>query len=295
MNLLRPGFAFVYPRSYRRPRLAVLGGMYVLWRSDQHTAQSILLHEIEHVRHGDYLIVGYGSFFAKYLKWLIIGVLLLMGLIVLVGTVSSVASLGLHLGYLGKSFATQGLATLSATVSIFFLMMTSIIVPLVGIWAAELNADYAVSQEQNLQLGFSTPGTRIHRIVGMLSHPPVRLRMWLVKRNDWVREVLRQMLFPCSFLLAILMLFLMGFFTKLPTDGLSAETFTWLLSLCRESLARKYWLFGAMAVLVLLWPYLSGYWEQLFAGQRRRYRLCNGSRCITALLLGVLAAVAWWL
>ena len=196
---------------------------------------------------------------------------------------------------LGKAFATQGLATFSATVSIFFLMMTTIIVPLVGIWAAELNADYAVSREQDLQLGFGTPGTRIHRITGMLTHPPVRLRMWLVERNDWVREVVRQMLFPCSFLLAILMFFLMGFFAKLPADGVSAEMLAWLLSLCRESIASMYWLFGAMAVLVLLWPYLSGYWEQLFAGERRRYRLCDGSRCITALLLGVLAVVAWWL
>lgn len=51
-NLLRPGFAFVYPRGYWRPRLAVLGGMYALWRSDPERARNILLHEIEHVRQG---------------------------------------------------------------------------------------------------------------------------------------------------------------------------------------------------------------------------------------------------
>ena len=218
VNLLRPGLAFVYPRSYRRPRLAVLGGMYVLWRSDQHTAQSIILHEIEHVRHGDYLIVGYGSFFAKYLKWLIIGVLLLMGLIVLVGGVFSLASLGLHLGYLGKAFATQGLATFSATVSIFFLMMKHNRAarghlgggierglcrqpgarPAIGIWH---------SGDQNPPNHWNAHA------------PPIRLRMWLVERNDWVREVVRQMLFPCSFLLAVLMLFWMRFFAKLPADG----------------------------------------------------------------------------
>src|SRR5450755_290214 len=77
-NLLHSGYAFVYPRSYRRPRLAVLGGMYALWRSDPKTARGILLHEIEHVRQGDYLIVGYGSFFSNYLKWLLISFVVLM-------------------------------------------------------------------------------------------------------------------------------------------------------------------------------------------------------------------------
>lgn len=217
----------------------------------------------------------------------------------IVGMVFSVGSVGLNLTHQGKSFGTQAVMMLSSTVSILFLLMSRIIVPLLGIWALELNADYGVSRERALQLEFSTTATRsvvkACRILGALTHPPLWLRVWLAKRDDWLRSLVRQMVFPGSFLVAILMFFFMGFFAKLSTDGLRAEILTWLLGLCQESFASMYWVFAGMATLVLIWPHLSGYWEQFFAGERRLYRRWDGGRCVAALFLGTLAALAWWL
>ena len=297
-NLLRPGFAFVYPKGYRRPRLAVLGGMYALWHSDPETAKGILLHEIEHVRQGDYLLVGYGSFFMKYLKWLLVGFTVLLAVHLIVSAAFSVGSVGLNLTHQARSFGTQAVMALSSTASLFFAMMSKIVVPLLGIWALELNADYGASRERVLHLEGGATTRRegwIRRIFGTLTHPPLWLRMWLAKRDDWVLGLLRQIVFPASFLIVILMFFLMGFFTNLSPEGLRAETVTWLLGLCRESFESMYWVFGGMAALMLLWPCLSGYWERFFVGEGRLYRWWDGGRYIAALLLGILAALAWWL
>lgn len=187
VNLLRSGFAFVYPKGYRRPRLAVLGGMYALWRSEPEKAKDILLHEIEHVRQGDYLLVGYGSFFVKYLKWLVICFIVLMIATLISGIVFSLGSIGFNLAHQGKTFGTQVVMMLSSTVSIVFLLMSRIILPLMGIWALELNADFAVSRERALKLEYSGTATRLivkfSRIFGSLSHPPLWLRTWLGKRT----------------------------------------------------------------------------------------------------------------
>jgi hypothetical protein len=299
VNLLRSGFAFVYPRGYRHPRLAVLGGMYALWRSDRETARGILLHEIEHVRQGDHLLVGYGSFFTMYLKYLLVSFAVLIAMHLIVSTSFSVGSVGLNPAHQGTLLMTQAVMALSSMASVLFAMMSKIVVPLLGIWALELNADYAVSREQALRLSRTETGARrpgvIRRSLGSLTHPPLWLRKWLAIREDWARGLLRHMVFPASYPVAISMFFLMGLFAKFQTDSSGLGSVAWLLGLCRESFARMYWLFGGMAAIVLLWPYLSGYWEQCFVGQRRQYRKWDVGRCIAAVLLGTLAALAWWL
>lgn len=50
--------AFVYPIGYRRAGLAISGPLLALWNNDQQAVEAILLHEIEHYRHGDMLVVG---------------------------------------------------------------------------------------------------------------------------------------------------------------------------------------------------------------------------------------------
>ena len=50
--------AFVYPIGYRKAGLALSGRLLALWNRDQQAAEAILLHEIEHFRHGDMLVIG---------------------------------------------------------------------------------------------------------------------------------------------------------------------------------------------------------------------------------------------
>ncbi|WP_315777379.1 MULTISPECIES: hypothetical protein [unclassified Bradyrhizobium] len=298
VNLLHSGYAFVYPRSYRRPRLAVLGGMYVLWKRDPVTARGILLHEMEHVRQGDHLVVGYGSFFSGYLKWLLVIFILVMAMTLISSMALSVRSVGLHIEHQAQLFGRTALMALCSTASLFFLIMASITKPLVAIWALELNADYGGSRAQVLHVECGTKAMgaagRISRMLGTLSHPPVWLRAWLIRRDDWMRRLLRQILFPASYPIAILMLFLMGFFATLPDHGLRAERVKWLLGLSLDSLERNYWKFGSMAALLLAWPWLSGYWELFFIGAARQYKWWDGGRWAAALLLTILAILAWF-
>lgn len=68
-NLLRTDqFAFVYPIGYRKPAIAIFGGLVKLWRSDSEAGRAILLHELAHCRHGDVLMIGAGSFFETILN-----------------------------------------------------------------------------------------------------------------------------------------------------------------------------------------------------------------------------------
>ncbi len=297
VNLLRPGFAFVYPKGYRRPRLAVLGGMYALWRRDPERAKSLLLHEIEHVRQGDYLLVGYGSFFPKYIKWLLVGFATLLFIHFVIGMMFSVGIIGFHLDHFAESFWRQTLLNLSLILAILFLLISRIIVPLMGIWALELNADYGVIRERTLQLQFENRSNRlpidVRRIWATLTHPPLWLRTWLAKKDDLLRNFLRQLIFPISFLLAIVMYVMMVFLLKVPSEGLRSETMLLLIQLSHESFASMYWFFGVMAAIVLFWPYLAGYWESFFVGERRLYRGWDSGRVVAAVFIATLGALAW--
>jgi len=212
--------------------------------------------------------------------------------------VFSMGSIGIHPAHQMKLFGKSTFMALSSTATIFFMIMTKITTPLLGIWALELNADYGVSREQGLQLECDTKAMtvgvgRISQIIGTLTHPPLWLRTWLIKRNDWVRGLCRQMLFPVSFLIVILMFFFTVIFLKLATQTLSFETLDLLLGLCRESFESMYLAFGVMTALLLSWPWLSGYWERFFVGEGRLYKWGDGGRCISELLLGILTILAW--
>lgn len=113
------------------------------------------------------------------------------------------------------------------------------------------------------------------------------------KKNDWSRSFVRQVFFPSSFLLWILLFFLMGIFAKLPSQGFQVDTMIWLLGLCQESFARLYLIFGGMALIVFLWPHLSGSWERFFVGEGRVYRRWDGGRFMAGIFLVTLAALAY--
>lgn len=296
VNLLRPDAAFVYSMGYRQPRLAVLAGMYMLWRSNQESAQAVLLHEIEHVRQGDHLLVGYSDFFKEYLKSLFIGFAGIMALHLIIGIFFSTKTVGVNWSHQGKLLGILSFNSLTSAFSVFFQMMSKIIMPLLGLWAVELNADYAVIRAGNQQLeGMIRSSTATRAFFNMLTHPPRWLRIRLSKNDDWFTDMLRHIIFPISFILAILMFFLMGLFAKMPDTGLFSKTLPWLLGLCRESFASMYWIFGSIAVIVLFWPFIAGYWEYIFVGERRCYQYWGKGRCAVALLLTIFSISAWLL
>jgi hypothetical protein len=81
----------------------------------------------------------------------------------------------------------------------------------------------------------------------------------------------------------------------MPDTGLFSKTLPWLLGLCRESFASMYWIFGSIAVIVLFWPFIAGYWEYIFVGERRCYQYWDKGRCAVALLLTIFSISAWLL
>lgn len=296
-NLLHPGHAFVYPKGYRKPRLAVLNGMYRLWRSDPEAARGTLLHEIEHIRQGDHLIVGYGSFFSHYLMWILalFAAVILAGL--LLALISSVAGIGLNLEHQAKLAGRWIGMALAAGASTVFLMMSFIVIALAGIWGLELNADYGASRGARLEVrcGTRLVGQRwVSRALGGLTHPPLWFRAWLIEKDDLARGLCRQVLFPSSYLIKLVFLFLFALCAELTSQHFSMQTVTWILGLARGAFASEYWIFGGSAALILLWPRLAHYWERFFIGQGREYALWDNGRSAAALLLGTLAIVAWW-
>lgn len=298
-NLLRPGIAFVYPGGDRRPRLAVLGGMFALWRRSPEQARGVLLHETMHVRRGDYLLVGYGSLFERFLHWLVIGFMVVLATHLVVNMVFSVAAVGLDPAHQGQALVRQIGSACWATLSLFLLLLSKIMVPLLAIWALELNADHGAGPELKLSLQLTaltdTRLSRIHRWAGSLTHPPLWLRTWLLRGDDGLRGMVRQLVFPLAYLIGLVLLVLMGICTKMATGGLTREAMVWLLHLGRSAFAERWWIFGAMAVMVLVWPVLANGWERLFGGAGGIDRRLEQGRINAALVLAALAALAWWL
>ena len=183
--------------------------------------------------------------------------------------------------------------------SVGFYIMSRLIVPLMGIWIMELNADYGLRREQGLRLDVTIENKKkglVRRSLGTLTHPPEWLRIWFVKKNDWVRDFLRNIIFPASYLTVIILICLSGLFSKLSGAGAQVDTIViWLWGLSLKSFGSLWWRLCGMAAFILLWPQLSGYWENLFVGQHESYKSWDMGRSLAALFMGSLAMVAWCL
>ncbi|MGE4561229.1 MAG: hypothetical protein AB7E77_13580 [Desulfobulbus sp.] len=295
-NLLRPGIAFVYPGGDMRPRLALLGGMFALWRRSPKQARAVVLHESMHVRRGDYLLVGYGSIFERYLSWLVVGFAGLLVPLLVLNQIFSVGSIGLHPFHHCKAFALQLGRSVCAALSIFCQMLAKIILPLLALWALELNADYGVGREAQYLESIEQGGGRwswLSRWAGWLTHPPLWIRRWFMRKEDWLRGMLRQLLFPAASVAGLLMLVLAALFAKLATGGIRSEDLAGLLDMGRSFFCEHAWLFAGMAMLILLWPLMANGWERLFCTAGRRYRRWDKGGALASLFLAIAAICAW--
>ena len=294
-NLIKPGPPFVYPGGYRRPCLAILNDLYKLWRRDREKAKEILLHELEHVRQGDYLLVGYGSLFPKYLRLIAQGSILITLVLVIANLGFSLASVGFEWKHQAQSLGM----VIGLPLGLIFLALNRIMVPLFGIWASEINADYGATQGKTTPLnpGMALRGNRVglHRWLGGLTHPPLWLRAWLAAKDTWLRDAVRHLIFPTAYFVALLMLIFMGLSMELAIDGFKLETVFWLLGNARDAFARQYWVFGGMAALLLAWPFLAPHWERFFSRESRAYAKWDAGRSLAAFVLAALGGVGYWM
>lgn len=282
-NVLRPDrLVRVYPVGWRRARIAVFGPMVALWRSDRAAAESILLHEIAHYRTGDHLIVGLGSPLVGFVNaW--IPIFALFGLVP-----TMLFALIYPIGWLL-------LAQLGLLVT---LLPRMLLLPVSGLWLAELSADRYVVESgygSALRRALDAQGSKERRFLAPitdLAHPPVALRRWsAARRGGSAGSVILLAGWPVlqlGLLLVILSSAVAGWrLLDYPWSQITSEAVINSHSFLLD--AAQLWI---PAVLVLLtWPILSTLWARWWVGHRpARPGIPAGSYRTAAALSAILLA-----
>ncbi len=282
-NLLRSDeLAFTYPLSHRTSAIAVFGSLVKLWRKDREAAEAVLLHEIAHCCQGDVLIVGAGSLFVTLINlWLplVAGLLILPALVVwsvdalLPLVASGEAYVQSGLAHKVGHFFSQFLPGLLLTASgVGFWGASLLILPLMGTWYVELNADRFVVHAQGAPAGLAwsllylnRPLSGWRRMLSRISHPPTGLRRWLVQRHPRRAALVILLLsFPLAYGLKLLLL--LGWagtvFAVSPPSAGAAQTLREMSGLYVRNLLP---VALGMVGLLSLWPVLGGFWTRVVA------------------------------
>jgi Zn-dependent protease with chaperone function len=269
--------AFVYPLGFNQTGIAIFGPVIKLWYRDQAAAEAILLHEIAHYRHGDALVVGAGSPFRfviehwlKLYRWLFILPITVAVLALLAQFVVELfwmrITLGQWLEAIGHKVGQTlflSIAFIFATFWLFLWITCLFLPPMVAIWTCELNADQSPATRSQADIlkalqGMPDKNQRRKWLFSRLAHPPHRLRLWMVAHaHKPYAQVLLLLLFPLTYGLQMLVLRVWAW---LPAQmGTLVVPVEYIANL---RLLAWFWL--SSAVLLAGWPYLAGYWEQLF-------------------------------
>ena len=304
-NLARGGdLAFVYPSGYGKTTLAVFGGLVKLWRTDRPAAEAVLLHEVAHYRAGDVVLIGAGSFFSGLFRYMASGFILFFLLpqfVLLVhiyvggylemreiwaqshATEELLSGLGVSIPatppapsyweYVSTTLAAMLGRYLFTSASFAMEVARFVVLPLAAIWTAELHADRAVVEQQGsaepLRRGLALVGTggRWWRwLLFRLSHPPVRLRLWITHRRHEHALAMLILLFPLAYVLRLLILharaMAMYVSADLPVSELLGQ-FTANSMTYFTTLMPVLW---TMAFVLVAWPWLQPYWLRLSGG-----------------------------
>ena len=310
-NLLRTDqLAFVYPLGYRRTAIALFGGLVKLWRSDREAAEAVLLHETAHYRYGDALIVGAGSFFETVIR----NLLLLYLLFLFVPQVLQVAAqritfvqeavaLGVPLIYLVLFTLSQVLLSVVLvflqSVSLLFWTASIFVLPLLGIWMAEFNADRFAAAAHGSKITvlqalnqLSRPTSYWRWLLMRLSHPPEKLRRWAVRHYGRATgTTLLLLFFPLALLAKLLALTAWALASYLGASFGSQEIGQQMVANVSSAIRTYAPIWLAMAIVILSWPIAKKYWVKLFCSgcaQIGNY----GRPDIVPYLLSALAVVA---
>jgi Zn-dependent protease with chaperone function len=310
--------AFAYPVGYQKAAIALFGGFIKLWRMDQKAAQAVLLHEIAHYRQGDVMIVGAGSFFktlferwlALYLGLVLLPLVLVWGyetfiglrkLYVLqeLGVPLSDAEILLHKISLFFSIFLPGVLLISF--GLLFWTASIIILPLIGIWCAELNADrFAIETTRSpgnliraLQ-NLPAVSSRWRWLIFRMTHPPNRLRCWTASHSDTQMGLaVLLLLFPLTYILKLILLVAWAITGYLmTTPGTDIAPALWINTKVYLEMIAPVWL--AMAMFIFLWPKVAGHWEWIFSRHRGIFSWVGyRGYFVNALLISILAVTGY--
>jgi Zn-dependent protease with chaperone function len=315
-NLLRTDqFARIYPLSYRKTAIALFGGIVKLWRNDQQAARAVLLHEVAHYRQGDALIVGVGSLFTRLLgSWFYLYLGFLVLPLILAWGYQTFAELRefSKLGNLGVPFVSSELllhelkgffliflpGTLLISIGLLFWTVNVIILPLMGIWSAEFNADRFVIGTRHSPDDLLRTLEKLPRATSWgrwllfgMSHPPARLRYWMASlpNRQSGLSVPILLFFPLAYIGKLMALVIYAAASYLMIKSGSEITMVlWENAKIYLATIAPIWL--AMTILLLLWPMIAGFWEWLFWRHRGVSSVTGVPAYITsAVLIGMLA------
>ena len=249
--------------------------LYKLWKRDREKAKEIILHELEHIRYGDYIFLGYGSLFPKFLKWIVYGAVAITLIGVVSGILFSLLSVGFEWNHQAKQAAVWGRLGIGLPMALIFLALSRIMTPIFGIWASEFNADYAAIQRAAMLHEAGSDGKRGGRhwwIGGFARSPPLALKsLAIAERHLGARRRKASHFSKRLFRAALGIDPFWGVHEIRGRQREDLEGLVWLLGLARDNFIQWNWRFGEMAALVLAWPYLAPHWERFFAGNCRTY------------------------
>ncbi len=319
-NLLRRESAFVYPLGYRRAAVAVCGGLYKIWQTDRPAAEAILLHELAHCRRGDFLVLGTGSPISSGLKYAFLCFVLVLALPHLIISVDDAVALRARVAALQQQVAPAVLPNFDFDSSrharqlvwqqivnqIQLLLMSCLqfvaflVVPLAGIWAAELNADRLVVGEQGSDVPIQRGLGRLSRggwrwLFSALTHPPRWLRRSAMRFQTLGLVVLVTIL-PIAYFGRLMLLHGWASISMMSLPDVTGEQIrTVAIENTRQYIAGHLPLWIVTTAVVAAWPWAFTRWESLFIVNARATR-GQTARWIYVVVASVclgLAALSW--
>jgi hypothetical protein len=265
---------FIYLAGYRRANLALPPGFLKLWRLDRKAAEAVLLHEIAHYRRGDTLLVGTGSLLEAVIKFSAVYYLILFALPFLIINLYEWSEAQASIAF--WPFVRSNLLI---ACGYFLSYLSSLIILLAAIWDAEFDADIVVLREQgtheHLYRGLALKKTKwLTWFFQRLSHPPARLRRWLISLPQPLQPTFLLLFFPLAYFMRLLALHLRAVVTSLSSGLPLADLDFWGNTQAFLLATQRLWLLAGF--LLALWPLLVRLWEALFLrrlASRPRYQV----------------------
>ena len=252
--------ARIYPAGWRAARIAVFLPLVALWHHDRRAAQAVLLHEVAHRRHGDQFVVGLGSPFTWLIRiWVPAFVLLVLAPIVVYAAAGG--------GLLAQAVSGQGALELLRPAEL-------LILPVVALWLAELNADEFTTRlagpdalRHALEASKGTDAPIAARALALLSHPPRRLRLLCAAPRS-AGTVALLAAWPAVLIVQLGLLIIGAFAAYLLIGQQLPDIGTNLLAGTRQFLTGNRILLVTAVILLLGWPVLARPWERLWSPRR---------------------------
>ncbi|GAA0441385.1 hypothetical protein Acor_72750 [Acrocarpospora corrugata] len=271
--------ARVYPVGWREARIAIYPPMLRMWHTDRDAATAVLLHEVAHLRQGDHLIVGLASPFV----WLVRGWSVLLTAFVAIPVV-------LYLFTDDPAARMVVASLLHDTMSV----PIALVLPVAGLWVAELSADRFALQEAGpdaLRRALGTTGRRgflagIGALLNSLTHPPRALRLKAAAMWPGGTAAFAA-LWPAAVLVRIALIALYGVLAHQLNGSSFAEALSTVGTGILDDLSGAQVVLIEMLVLLVNWPLLAPLWMRIWTpvpAARQRFAPYLASALVPAVL-----------